>query len=145
MSFKNLEKSELVTVAETFGVDIDGRWKEDRIIEAILEEGVTFPMWEDAVSSASPDNVEINLGLDDNDETEPEKAPVATPARFKSRNAMELLKMERWNPSYSIIGYTFTTEHPFALVKPDEADWIMSHEEGFRLATPQEAEEFYAK
>ena len=78
-------------------------------------------------------------------EPEPEPEPVKQEAtqRFKAKNSVELLKMERWNPTFNILGYRFEREHPFVLVKPEDATWIMAHEEGFRIATPEEAEEFY--
>lgn len=145
MSFKELDKEQLTNVAEAFGVEIDGRWKEPRIIEAILEDGVTWDMWEDANKSVSKELLEQNLGIDDLPDDE-EVAAVERPLaakKFKAKNAVELLKMERWNPAFNILGYRFTRTHPFVLVKPDDASWIMSHEEGFRIASPEEAEEFY--
>lgn len=141
MSFADMEKSELLDVAEIFGVDIDNPEKSEKnIIMDILEEGVTYDMYRTSLLEASADNIEMNM-------PEPEPEPVVveekTTQKFKSKNAVELLKMERWNPSFRILGYLFTREHPFVLVKPDEASWIMSHEEGFRVATPEEAESFY--
>lgn len=144
MSFADMEKEELLTVAETFGVEVDGRWGDKRIIAEILNEGIDWDMWVEAKSSASPELVEENIEILKQDEEE-EPAPVAPEAtqKFKSKNSVELLKMERWNPTFRVLGYEFTREHPFVLMKPEDAVWIMSHEEGFRIATPQEAEEFY--
>lgn len=144
MSFTDLKKEELLTVADTFGVEIDKRWGEENIRTAILDDGVTWGMWEDANRSASKEILEQNLGIEDlpDDNDIPAPRPEAM-KKFKSRNAVELLKMERWNPAFNILGYRFTREHPFVLVKPEDADWIMSHEEGFRRASPDEAEEYY--
>ena len=54
--------------------------------------------------------------------------------------------MTRGNFSFNIATptktFTFTREHPFAVVSPDEADWILE-EEGFQIASPKEAREFY--
>lgn len=54
-----------------------------------------------------------------------------------------LLKMERDNPRYDIRGYSFTQQNPFALVKDRDADFILSHNDGFKVASPREAKEFY--
>lgn len=141
MSFSKMEKSDLLTVAETFGVEVDGRWGEERIRTEILGDGITWDMWEEANASVIPellDEVEPEP-----EEEEPEPVKQETTQRFKARNSVELLKMERWNPTFSILGYKFEREHPFVLVKPEDAEWIMAHEEGFRIATPEEAEAFY--
>lgn len=141
MSFAKMSKADLEQVAETFGVEIDGRWGEQRIVAEILNDGITWDMWEEANQLVDPELIEQNVP-EPEDEPEPEQKPDTT-KRFKSKNAVELLKMERWNPTFQILGYKFTREHPFVLVKPDEANWIMAHEHGFRIATPEEAEAFY--
>jgi hypothetical protein len=41
------------------------------------------------------------------------------------------------------MGSTFTKEHPFVAMSPDNAQAIFDKEEGFRLATPKEVQEFY--
>lgn len=140
MSFAKMSKEELEQVAETFGVDIDGRWGDQRIVAEILSDGITWEMWEEANALVDPELIEQNVP---EPEPEPEPEKKDTTKRFKSKNSVELLKMERWNPSFHILGYKFTREHPFVLVKPDEAMWIMAHEVGFRIATPEEAEAFY--
>jgi hypothetical protein len=55
-----------------------------------------------------------------------------------------LVKMERNNHSYQAIGYSFSQEHPFVAMPESEAQNIFDTEEGFRLATPREAQEYYA-
>jgi hypothetical protein len=52
--------------------------------------------------------------------------------------------MTRANFRYDILGYTFTKEHPFMAMKEEDAQKIFDMEEGFRLATPREAQEFYS-
>lgn len=54
-----------------------------------------------------------------------------------------LIKMVRDNPLYQVRGYTFTADHPYALVKADDAMYILEKEDGFRQAYPQELQEFY--
>ena len=55
-----------------------------------------------------------------------------------------LVRMTRANYRYDILGHTFTKEHPFIAMKEDDAQKIFDVEEGFRLATPKEAQEFYS-
>jgi hypothetical protein len=41
------------------------------------------------------------------------------------------------------MGHTFTSEHPFVAMDDKDAQAIFDKEEGFRLATPKEVQEFY--
>jgi hypothetical protein len=51
--------------------------------------------------------------------------------------------MTRENHRYDIFGYTFTKEHPFVAMSEEDAQKIFDTEEGFRLATPKEVQDFY--
>jgi hypothetical protein len=42
------------------------------------------------------------------------------------------------------MGVTFTKEHPFVAVSEDIAQEIFDKEEGFRLASPREVQEYYS-
>jgi len=55
-----------------------------------------------------------------------------------------LVKMERHNPSYQTYGHTFTREHPFIAMSEKDAQLIFDNEEGFRMATPKEVQDFYS-
>lgn len=55
-----------------------------------------------------------------------------------------LIKYERLNPSFEILTYKFTSEHPFLLVRPEDADYIVRNIPGFRPALESEAQEFYS-
>lgn len=69
---------------------------------------------------------------------------VAQPAIVPQTPADQfLLKMVRENPLFEVRGYRFTEEHPYALVKANDAMYILEHEDGFRQAYPQELAEFY--
>jgi hypothetical protein len=146
MSFATMDKPELLDVAEIFGVEIDDTDKTEKdIIIDLLSDGITYEMY---VAAKTEGDVELANEIVSAPEPEPVievEETVKTTQKFKSKNARELLKMERWNPTFNILGYRFEKEHPFVLVTPDEASWIMSHEEGFRLATPEEAQEFYKR
>jgi hypothetical protein len=52
--------------------------------------------------------------------------------------------MERGNHSYQAMGHTFTQEHPFVAMPESDAQGIFDTQQGFRLATPREAQDFYA-
>jgi len=54
-----------------------------------------------------------------------------------------LVRMTRNNFRYDIKGFTFTREHPFVAMSPDTAQQIFDQEEGFRLASPKEVQEYY--
>ena len=41
------------------------------------------------------------------------------------------------------MGFTFTKEHPFIAMSNEAAQAIFDKEEGFRLATPKEVQEYY--
>lgn len=55
-----------------------------------------------------------------------------------------LIKMDRANIKYQVGKYTFTKEHPYALVDPADVEFVLTHEPGFRQALPSEVSEFYA-
>jgi len=57
---------------------------------------------------------------------------------------MVLVRMTRANFRYDIMGQTFTKEHPFVAMSSDKAQAIFDKEEGFRPATPKEAQDFYS-
>ena len=131
MSFETLKVSELKQIAEDFAVDIEGIGGKKDIIAALAEEGVTWSIYEKA------------KGIE---EEEKEMNATATKTESKSINKedMVLVKMTRDNFSYEIRGYTFTKEHPFVAMDKDTAQAIFDKEDGFRLATPNEVQEFYS-
>ena len=51
--------------------------------------------------------------------------------------------MTRANFRYDIMGHTFTQDHPFVAMHKDAAQQIFDKEEGFRLATPKEVQDYY--
>jgi len=52
--------------------------------------------------------------------------------------------MERMNPRYDVNAFTFTKENPFIVMSEKDAQEIFDTQEGFRLATPKEVQEFYS-
>lgn len=132
MSFESLNKDVLLQVAEDFAVDVKKTDNKGVIIAALVEDGVTWDMYKQA--------------FPDPTEEEPKPVPEAAPAEPKPvvREVPKVLvKMERQNPRFEIRGYTFSKQHPFVPVTEEDANYIISHLDGFRIAMPQEAQDFY--
>lgn len=55
-----------------------------------------------------------------------------------------LMKMVRENFYYEVKGYSFSKQHPFVLVDSATADYLVENEDGFRPASPKEAQDFYS-
>lgn len=136
MSYEQLNNDVLRQVAEHFGVDLEPKDTKKVIIGKLVEDGVSWDMYKEAF----PDIEDIP------DEPQPE-APVEEkkeePATVRPKPTV-LLKMERQNPLFEIRGYSFSKDHPFLPVTEEDANYIISNIEGFRIAMPKEAEEFYS-
>ena len=130
MSFETLKISELKKIAEDFGVDIEELKNKKDIIAALSEEGVTWAVYEKTIKD-----------IDDN------KEEIEEVAKFDPKKPLDkdsvLVRMTRANFRYDIMGYTFTKEHPFVAMKEEDAQEIFDREEGFRVATPREVQEYY--
>jgi hypothetical protein len=130
MSFETLKVAELKKIAEDFAVDADALKNKTDIIAALTEEGVTWSVYQKTLKDLE-DELDIldeapkqDLNTDDGQEK-------------------VLVRMTRANFRYDILGHTFTKEHPFVAMKESTAQSIFDLEEGFRLATPKEVQEFY--
>ncbi len=130
MSFETMKVAELKKIAEDFAVDTEGLKNKADIIATLSEEGVTFAVY--------AKTLDIKEEEADMNETE----VLSKPDKTQSKDNV-LVKMERANFRYDILGYTFTKDHPFVAMKEEDAQKIFDVEEGFRLATPREAQEFY--
>ena len=132
MSFNSLKLEELRQVAETFAVDHDSAKNKADLIALLAEEGVSFDMYQNFTQAekAEPE-------LD-------EKTVKGSPDKVIPQSGQVLVKMERMNPSYDVMGFTFTRENPFIVMSEDKAQDIFDTQEGFRLATPKEVQEFYS-
>ena len=129
MSFDTLKVAELKVIATDFAVDTEGLKNKKDIIAALAEEGVTWSVYESTVEAIEKDTEEIEIL--------PKFDPKAQP-----ENTI-LVRMTRDNHRYDIHGYTFTKDHPFVAMSEEDAQKILDTEEGFRLATPQEVQDFY--
>lgn len=127
--WEDLNRDQLVLVAESYGVDgLTPRIGKAKIIGLLDAEGVSF------------DSFLGSLAKDGGGEAEPVQAEPTTP---KIGDDAVLLKMTRPNPTYEVGSYRFTQEHPFVLVDPASADWILENTPGFAIASPKEVKAYY--
>lgn len=129
MSFSSLKVSELRKVAETFAVDVPQRAKKEQIIEALHEEGITYAEYQKFA---------------DTEKVEPEPQLGGRPPLVVENEETVLVRMVRQNPSYQVEGITFTQEHPYVALPVSRARAIIENHQGFQVATPWEAQEFYS-
>lgn len=132
MSFETLKVAELKKIAEDFAVDTEGLKNKADLIAALAEEGVTYSVY--------AKTIEV---LEEAEEEADEVLPKFDPKKEQAKDNV-LVRMTRANFRYDILGYTFTKDHPFVAMKEEDAQKIFDVEEGFRLATPREAQEFYS-
>jgi len=132
MSFETLKVAELKKIAEDFAVETQGLKNKADIIAALSEEGVTWSVYSKTIK-------QIEEELENMDT---EVLPKFDPKAEQPENTV-LVRMTRDNFRYDIMGVTFTKEHPFVAMGKDDAQEIFDKEEGFRLATPKEVQEYY--
>jgi len=130
MSFETLKLAELKKVAEDFGVDLENLKSKTDIIAALSEEGVTWAVYSKTLKDVDDAKEEIEV------------LPKFDPKKAQDQDEV-LVRMTRSNFRYDTMGYTFTDKHPFVAMSEDKAQEIFDKEEGFRLATPKEAQDFY--
>lgn len=165
--FEDLKPTELYRSAiEDFAIDVapEDKNKKTVLLAAFLESGVT---WADYVAqhpevAPAPDPVDEKLKVGgvvtssdvagsvsdsltvEEDRVGDEPVVIVTAQTPVYRpNEKLLIKMERENPLYEVRGHRFTDKNPYALVTPEDADYILRHETGFRQALPSELQEFY--
>lgn len=127
MSFTDLKISDLRKVADTFGVDAKEAKTKNEIVALLEEEGISYQMYD---KLSNTEQVEVKL-------TERKEKKV-----LKKEESV-LVRMERSNHSYQVGDYTFSQEHPFVVMSEGDAQRIFDTQNGFRLATPREAQEYY--
>lgn len=132
MSFDTLKIAELKKIAEDFGIEIENLKNKSEVIAALSEEGVTWQVYEKTIKDVEKAAEEA-----------PEVLPKFDPKKEIPKDTV-LVRMTRENFRYDIMGFTFTKEHPFVAMNETKAQAIFDKEEGFRLATPAEVQEFYS-
>jgi len=130
MSFETLKVAELKEIAESFAVDTNGLKNKKDLIAAMAEEGVTYSIYENTTKAveAATEEIEVLPKFDPKSQAE----------------GTVLVRMTRDNARYDIHGNTFTKAHPFIALTEEQAQEIFNTEEGFRLATPKEVQDFYS-
>jgi len=149
-SFNDLDLEELRrTAVEDFAVDIKATDNKKTVLAALVEDGVK---WEQYATLRGLNTVKSNapapppVGVFEQPVVRDEEVEIITAQPLDANPAVQkyLLKMERENVRYDVRGYKFTQEHPYALVSPEDAEYILTNEKGFRQAWPSELEEFYS-
>jgi hypothetical protein len=128
MSFDTLKIKELREIAESFAVDFPAKTTKQQLILLLEEEGVTYDTYKRFFES---------------EKVEDETIPRSQPSKGIENEEIVLVKMDRNNISYDVMGFTFTRQHPFTPMSISQAQEIFDLHQGFRLATPREAQEFY--
>jgi hypothetical protein len=126
-------KDELLAYAEEFGVEVKSAMTKAAIIAEFDNDGVDVAL----IKGLHPEQVEEDVEEDAPVEIEEE-------ADDDDDADLVLIKMTRLNASYEVRGYKFNREHPFALVKENDADYLIEVEGGFAMASPKEARAFYS-
>jgi len=130
MSFETLKVSELKQIAEDFAVNTDGLKNKADVIAALAEEGVTWSVYNKTMDKMEEEDMSVEV------------LPKFDPKAEQPENTV-LVRMTRANFRYDIQGFTFTKDHPFVAMNKEKAQEIFDKEEGFRLATPKEVQEYY--
>lgn len=131
MSFDTLKVAELKKIAEDFGVELKGPATKNNLVAALAEEGVTWAVYEKTLKDIEDATEEVEVLTQFNNTKEMPKDSV-------------LVRMTRHNFRYDIMGYTFTKDHPFVPMSSEHAQEIFDMEDGFRLASPKEVQDFYS-
>ena len=129
MSFDTLTVAELKEIATEFAVDTEGLKNKKEVIAAMAEEGVTYSVYQKTIQAVEEATEEIEI------------LPKFDP-KAQAEDTV-LVRMTRDNMRYDIIGHTFTKSHPFVAMSEEDAQKIFDTEEGFRLGTPKEVQDFY--
>lgn len=151
MSFKNLTSDELAEVAEFFVVDVEAAGEKPTKKELLAalssgDEPVTWEQYNDIYLKAKASGMDKNAQVEkEKEETakDAEEASKTKPAEPKDTSNYVLIKYDRQNPTFEVVGYSFTRRHPFASVPPETAEYLVRNIEGFRLALPSEVADYY--
>lgn len=152
-SFEDLNKAELLAVAEMFAVDAKPAMAKADIIKELTDMGVDYQSYQALLRADAEVGVPEELAA--LQEPEPE-APQGIYYGEPHPDAGEelqpepeedyvVVKMTRENVRYDTGTYRFTRDNPFVLMKEEDADRLFECEEGFRIATPRELREYYGR
>lgn len=125
MGLEQLKNIELLKLVEKFEVDVDEDARKADLVKALKEQGITLDTYKKFI-----------------EEEEAKQANSESAANFKQGGPV-LLKMDRQNKSLEVEGITFTQAHPYQVVDENTAQRIIDVYPGFRIASPQEAKDYY--
>ncbi len=149
-----MNKGELLDVANTFFVEIPEGASVKEIRAAIAQENITDEEVANAdiIPVPAPDAPVVTT-VDEGALTtsalvakrEDKIAPLTVdPEGIQANQENVLLRYERQNPTYQVLQYSFSHSHPFQVVKAEDADYIVKNVPGFRPALQSEVKDFYA-
>jgi len=149
MSFKNLNKDELLKVAEHFAVDVtttneDGDPTKKEILAALAEgdDPVTWEQYKEYYLPAAKTEAPKETPHTEKPHDKPETATEEKKPEVEQEEQV-LIKYERKNPTYEVVGYRFTLAHPFQKVPASVASHLVRNLKGFRVALPDEVADYY--
>lgn len=151
--FKDLKVGELYrSASDDFALPVEETDSKDVLLAAFAEGGVEWGDYVTQHPEVAPDEDEyvpapanVVGAVEEKQPVVAVEAPVVrVDEGFQAKpNDQFLLKMTRKNALFETCGYRFTQEHPYALVDPGTAQYILEREDGFRQAFPNEVQEFY--
>lgn len=132
MTFSQLKVDELRKFADQYLINnqLSSKPSKNEIISALEEEHIEWSAYQKFIGSEDVTEKKENTAVEENIVNKFSSSPV-------------LVKMERQNPTFEIMGFKFTKENPYKVMDEDSAQKIMDLHEGFRLASPREAKEYY--
>lgn len=147
-SFEGIDVKELRRIAvEDFAVEVKPNEKKPDVLAALAASGVTWQDYANLMGWGEPVAVEPVVADETvlpHEEVKVDEEVVVVTQQPLPKNEKFLLKMERKNPVFETQGYRFSQEHPYALVEPEAAEWILQNEDGIRMAFPSELQDFYS-
>ena len=135
-SLNELNKDELKAVGDMFGSELKSSMSKAEQLKVLEEDGVTVELYNTMIQEAEDQ---------EEDEAELEEKRVQPVELDADDDDVTVVKMTRKNATYEVRGYRFTRQHPFAVVREDDAEWLVANGGGFRPATKKELAEFYGQ
>jgi hypothetical protein len=151
MAFKDLNNEELAEIAEFFVVDIvavnEDKPTKKELLAALNggDEPVTWEQYNDIFVPTKEKMKSPEVSKAEAEAAELEAMDVAdAKAAVAARPVGDVpVKFEGKNPRLDVVGLTFTQQHPYALVDPETAEYLVKNQSGFRLALPTEVADYY--
>jgi len=141
--FNDITTGQLKDAAQFFDVELKNNDSKAKIVAKFEEDGVSA---EDVGNyleeKAKAEEAAAEAAAEKNvPQTNPEQGEGNGEA---VKEETVLVKMKRANPTYEAYGYRFTKSNPFVVMPKDLARELVTSTEGFSVADPWEAEEFYS-